>query len=647
MLEPKRMSRAVIVGHKSILEATIDALYTANLFQMEDFVDDGSGLQIGTPIGNISEVSKKIVQIRSIASMLGVKDKSANKQDANSVLRDLDSKLSELDSELTAKTDEKSKLEAELKDINSTKKELIPFANIDLDLGLYRGYTGLVAFVGHVKDDPGVAVSKRISSFDYFYDPRENVVALFAAKADSGVVSEALSSVGYRELRVPAVSGMPATLVSDLETKEAKIRQQMLALDGSVESLKDKYADFILASDEVLSIATEKSEAPLRVATSDSTFIIDGWVLSEDFGKLGSIVESATNGRAYVSEQEITHEAEKLVPVEYNNPKVTAPFQMIMDLYSRPNYKELDPSSIIFITFPLFYGMILGDIGYAVILMTLAIVLKKLITIESLKPLMDILIYCQISTLIFGVLYGEFLGFPLASLHSDHGMIPGLIKGFETINLFASPVGGEMITFPVHRTHLVMTMIVATALVGFIHLTFGFIFGFINVKKQHGVVEAIFEKGSWIVVQLGIVFAVLGFIGMIPMAAGIAVLVIGILMLLKGEGINGVVELPALLSNSLSYTRIIAVGLSSIYIASTVNQMAFEMIWQPGTPIGGMTIFAIIVFLAGHTLNTVLSIIAPGLHSLRLQYVEFFGKFYKGGGRKYSPFGYTRKYTED
>ncbi len=643
MLEPKRMSRAVIVGHKSILEATVDALYTANLFQMEDFVEDGSGLEIGTPTGNVSEVSKKIVQIRSIASMLGIKDKEAKKQNENDVLRDLDAKLNELDSELTRRADKKSKLEAELKDIDSTKKELVPFTNIDLDLGLYRGYDSLVVFVGHVKEDPGVVVSNRISSFDYFYDPKEGVVALFAAKADSGVVSEALSSVGFREIRVPDVSGMPATLISDLEKKEAEIVQQMAALDAEVESLNDKYADFILASDEVLSIQTEKSEAPLKIATSDSTFIIDGWVLSEDYDKLNSVVESATNGRAFVSEQEISHEAEDLVPVEYNNSKAASPFEAIMDLYSRPNYKELDPSSIIFITFPLFYGMILGDMGYAAILLTLAFVLKKVISIEAVKPLLNILIYCQISTLIFGVLYGEFLGFPLASFHSS----PGLIPGFETIDLFASPFGGEVITYPVHRSHLVMTMIAVTFLIGFIHLATGFMFGFINVKKQHGVVEAIFEKGSWLVIQLGLVLAVLGALGTLPVEIGVGALVIGLIMLVKGEGINGVVELPALLSNSLSYTRVIAVGLSSIYIASTVNEMAFGMIWQPGTSIGFMTIIAIIVFLAGHTLNTVLSIIAPGLHSLRLQYVEFFGKFYKGGGRKYSPFGYTRKYTED
>jgi len=100
-----------------------------------------------------------------------------------------------------------------------------------------------------------------------------------------------------------------------------------------------------------------------------------------------------------------------------------------------------------------------------------------------------------------------------------------------------------------------------------------------------------------------------------------------------------------LLSNSLSYTRIIAVGLSSIYIASTINNIVFEMMWPDS--FGIMTVFAILVFIFGHGLNTVLSIIAPGLHALRLQYVEFFGKFYEGGGRKYNPFGYIRKYTEE
>ncbi|WMW22288.1 V-type ATP synthase subunit I [Methanolobus mangrovi] len=650
MLEPKQMSRAVIVGHKSIFEETVDALHKANLFQIEDFNEDESGLRIGRPFENVDEVSKKLIKIRSIASLLGVKDVVSKKQDKKSVLSALDDTLNKLDAELDVKAEQKSKLEAELKEIDSLKKELIPFANISLDFDLYHGYEHLSVFSGYVKEDVGAAVSRITSSYEIFYDAKESTMVLFVTKDKAAEVADLLAGFAFRELRIPNISGMPSESLSRITSKESGLLKQVEAIDAEIESLKDKYAEFILASNEVLSIEAQKSETPLKVATSDSTFIIDGWVPEEDYAELERIVKAATNGRAFVSKQEMTKKDQKIVPIEYNNSKMTAPFQEIMDLYARPTYKELDPTALLFISFPLFYGMILGDIGYALILLAMAIGIKKAISSDAIKPLMNILIYCQISTLIFGVLYGEFLGFPLASLHTEHGVTEGLIKGFETVNLLASPVGDEMITFPVHRTHLVMTMIIATALVGFIHINIGYLLGFINENRKHGISAAIFEKGSWFVIEIGLILAILGYAAVLPSVTtilGVVVFLIGLVMLLKGEGIKGPIELPSLLSNSLSYTRIIAVGLSSIYIASTVNLIAFEMIWEPGTPIGGTTIFAIIVFLLGHGLNTALSIIAPGLHSLRLQYVEFFGKFYEGGGRKYDPFGYIRKYTEE
>ncbi|WP_340818966.1 V-type ATP synthase subunit I [Methanolobus sp. WCC4] len=650
MLDLKQMNRAVIVGHKSIFEETVDALHKANLFQIEDFNEDDSGLRIGRPFETVDEVSKKLIKIRSIASLLGVKDADAKKQDKNAVLASLDDTLEKLDAELDVKAGHKSKLETELKELDSLKKELLPFVNIPIDLDLYHGYEHLSVFAGAVKEDVGPAISRVTSSYDMSYDAKEGTLVLFVTSEKADEVADVLAGFGFRELRVPSESGVPSQILSGLVSKEAGLLKQIGSIDADMESLKTKYSDFIMASNEVLSVEAQKAEAPLRVATSDSTFMIDGWVPEAEFAELERIVKAATNGRAFVSKQEMTKEDVKIVPIEYNNSKVASPFQEIMDLYARPVYKELDPTSLIFIFFPLFYGMILGDIGYALILLTIALGIKKVMSSDAIKPLMNILIYCQISTLIFGVIYGEFLGFPLASLHTDHGTVAGLIPGFETINLLASPVGDEMVTFPVHRTHLVMTMIIFTALVGFIHINIGYLLGFINENRKHGMSAAIFEKGSWFVIEAGLIIAVLGYAAMLPSVAtiaGVVVFLIGFVMLLKGEGIKGPIELPSLLSNSLSYTRIIAVGLSSIYIASTVNLIAFEMIWVPGTPIGGATIGAIIVFLLGHGLNTVLSIIAPGLHSLRLQYVEFFGKFYEGGGRKYDPFGYIRKYTEE
>jgi V/A-type H+-transporting ATPase subunit I len=277
----------------------------------------------------------------------------------------------------------------------------------------------------------------------------------------------------------------------------------------------------------------------------------------------------------------------------------------------------------------------------------MALAIKTFVKSDAVKPLMNILLYCQISTLIFGIIYGEFLGFPLASMHGEHGVIPGLIPGWETVTLFPG-LAGEAFTFPVHRTHMVMTMIGVSVFVGLLHLNLGFILGFINLS-HHSMKHAVLEKGSWMIIELGVLVAALGYFGGISglTYVGAGILVLGIVLLTMGEGIKGPIELPSLMGNTLSYARIIAVGLSSIYIASTVNDIAFKMIWPDHSQIGFAAIAAIIVFILGHALNTVLSIIAPGLHSLRLQYVEFFGKFYQGGGKKFNPFGYIRKYTED
>ncbi|MDN5310885.1 MAG: V/A-type H+/Na+-transporting ATPase subunit [Methanolobus sp.] len=643
MLKPKQMSRAVIVGHKNILEETVDALHKANLFHIEDFNEDGSDLKIGKPLEGGSEVSRKLVKIRSIASLLGVKEVAVAKQNPSAVCSRLDSCLDTLDQELDVLVEKKRLLEADLKELGSSKKDLLPLINIDLDLSLYRGYENLVVFAGHVKENPETLVSRITPSYEIYYDQHNGTVVLFVPKDKAEPVSEMLAGASFKEIKAPALDGVPSKLLADIERKEADINTKIEAVDTEIDALKLKYSDLILASNEILSIEVQKSEAPLRIATTESSFIIDGWLPTENYGRLEQVIENATDGRAFVSEQEITKPDIKIVPIEYNNPKVVAPLQEIMNLYGRPTYKELDPSALIFITFPLLYGMILGDMGYALILATLAFIIKKVVSSDAIKPLMNILIYCQVSAFLFGILYGEFLGFPLAGYHGQ----PGLIPGFETIDLFATPFAGEVVGYPLHRTHLIMTFIVATILVGLIHINMGYLVGFINEKRKHGMSAAIFEKGSWFVVQLGILLTALAYIGMLPIIVGAAVFIIGVGMLLKGEGIKGPVELPSILSNSLSYTRIIAVGLSSISIASTVNAIAFGMIWPPGSPIGAMTLFAIVVFIFGHALNTALSIIAPGLHALRLQYVEFFGKFYEGGGRKYDPFGYIRKYTEE
>ncbi|MFH1696023.1 MAG: V-type ATPase 116kDa subunit family protein, partial [Candidatus Micrarchaeota archaeon] len=199
--------------------------------------------------------------------------------------------------------------------------------------------------------------------------------------------------------------------------------------------------------------------------------------------------------------------------------------------------------------------------------------------------------------------------------------------------------GFEFVEHPLlNRVHDLQLMLLISILVGLIHITLGFFIGFYNVLIQHGFKEAVFEKGSWLIIEAGgllvISEMILGMTSFGNILGGIMLLA-GIILLFKGEGVQGIIELPAILSNTLSYARLFAVGLASVQLALIINKFATQFFQQGGL----MIIAAILILLLGHLINILLGLIGPFLHSLRLHYVEFFGKFYEGGGKRFLPFG--------
>jgi V/A-type H+-transporting ATPase subunit I len=258
MLKPKQMSRAVIVGHKDIMEETIEALHSSNLFHLENYNEDGSGLKLGRPFENAGDVSKKLIQLRSISSFLGVKKSDAPKQKVSTVLNDLESKLDKLDEEVTAKTEQRSELESRLKELETLAKDLAPFSAIPIDMELYRNYENIAVFAGTVKENVGQAISKVTSTYEMEYDQNTGTVVLFVKKEDEATVSEILSNFEFRELRIPEVSGTPKTLLANIENDKADILKQIESLETDISSIKEKYSEFILASEELLTIESEK-----------------------------------------------------------------------------------------------------------------------------------------------------------------------------------------------------------------------------------------------------------------------------------------------------------------------------------------------------------------------------------------------------
>jgi V/A-type H+-transporting ATPase subunit I len=389
----------------------------------------------------------------------------------------------------------------------------------------------------------------------------------------------------------------------------------------------------------------------LRFATTEETFITEGWVPEDRADRIQAALEKATGGRIYIEELEIDDDT--AVPVEYENPSFARPSQLLMDLYGRPRYSEFDPTLLLAIAFPIFFGMILGDVGYGAVLLALSLGLRKYLKGEGGRALLKVLSISSVSSIIFGVLYSEAFGFSLpwpTLIFSRHLNIGGAATG--------------------HGPQVVELMIVAIW-IGILHITLGRLIGTRNARSlYHGkhAKKAMIANLGWLGVMWGILLMIWAFfpIPLMPDLTGLPIVamgfnvaaVVGAALLVAGiigiaqENPLEVVELPTIISHVLSYARLTAVGLSSVAIAMVVNYISIGMMIEPQleaiTPVGVVLIIAgILVFLMGHVLNTALGLLGGGLHSIRLHYVEFFTKFYKGGGIKYNPFGMKSKFTEE
>jgi V/A-type H+-transporting ATPase subunit I len=287
------------------------------------------------------------------------------------------------------------------------------------------------------------------------------------------------------------------------------------------------------------------------------------------------------------------------------------------------------------------FGFMLGDIGYGVIILILGLWLKTKLKTPGWQDLLTILIYSAVSTIAFGFIYGELLGF---ELFGEHSVLAEL-----THNEFFKHVPH------VNRLEMAPAILVLTIAIGVLHMGVGYVFGILNVKKEHGWKHAVYEKLNWLLALISIAFIITGFIlnqmaGKFAFSINFAYIIAMPLVIawailtIKGEGAMFLIEYLTLLSNTISYARLLAVGLASVGFAIAFNYMVLEMLF----PMGIVGIVAgIIIFLLGHFINLLLGILDPGLQSLRLHYVEHFVKYFEGGGVRYSPFGKIRKFTKE
>ena len=615
MLKPHEMSSIIISGPNSLQEKVIEELYKLKVLHIvehskSDFADIGSPLEIA------SKLSEILVKVRALIAELKIK-KAEVEFNLKDGLEEIESTVNKLNMQLTANFEEIRKIEESLGNKAQIKQELEILSGLDIPLESFTTYKSLVYHTGYLKDDRTLnslksELSEATQSFLMLNSSVKNRVflVLFIDVNANTIANDLLTKSGFLPfnfLHLENLKGKAEINLKKLSDDVAKHKSRQEEIKKYIEKIKQQNCSFLIASEDFLSEQLEKMEAPLKFASTQSIFLIKGWVLSQELPRTVDRLNKLTKNKIYINFEPAKKEED--APIKLNNVKIARAFESLMELYTMPLYKEVDPTFFLFLSFPILFGFMLGDFGYGLATLILFFVLKKLIPKQ--KKFFNVLILSSAATIIFGLIFGEFFGFEE-------------IFGYKIPHLLA-------------RSEALIPLLYLSIGIGIIHIVMGLIIGFINEKKSHGFMHAIFAKGGWLVLLTG-AFILAGSIKTRNenlLYIGIGLLILAIAMLIKGEGIKGAIELPSIFSNILSYARLMAIGVSSVELALVINHQA-EPLFHKG---GIMLIIGVLILVIGHVINIVLGLMGSFLHSLRLHYVEFFTKFFHGGGVKYNPFG--------
>lgn len=530
-----------------------------------------------------------------------------------------------------------SAAEAEKKQIQLDITSLRPWEGLDLPLE-YRGGTSFEAGLFTIPTTTeaetaidavsasDIAAEVRLASTD-----RElHYMVALAHRSASEQMWDTLRSYGalrvYPDFKGTASENIAAlnARYAECETEIASLKQELTELAGNLPELERYY--------DRLSLDENREQLRANLIATQNITLMEGWIPAEEEPAAAAILER--HGCAYeMTEPEYDEDDESTQPpVVFKNNKFVSRFTVITELYGMPKYSSIvDPNPFVAPFFLLFFGIMMADVGYGLLFAVASfIILKKAKPTGMMDNLLHLVMYGGISMIIWGVLLGSWFG----------DVVQQVSKAITGTAYAIPPVLFDPISNPT-------SMLVMSMAFGVLHIFTGMgLSAWRKIKKGHWF-DAVCDEGFWYLVLTGLILALVGVsVGLYVALAG----VVGILIFggrhkptLIGKitgGLSSLYDISGYFSDVLSYSRLLALGLTTAVVASVMNIMATIA----GFSIPGIILF-VVVFLVGHAFNLVINVLGAAVHALRLQYVEFFSRFYESGGRKFNPAYNKTKYV--
>jgi V/A-type H+-transporting ATPase subunit I len=504
--------------------------------------------------------------------------------------------------------------------LQSLVEQYTTFENLDINQKNIEELKRVSCIIGTVSKKYEAKIVEELSPFKTVYmekisDKRQDLnILILCINYEFDSVFEVIKKYGFTKINInldDTPKNKLAALNEELNEIEKENEELVHKANKLAENLKaiEKMYDFTASN-------VEKSKTVSKLLKTKKTFILSGWITADDAKSFTKLLDMSFPD-AYINTEDST--ADDNPPVKLKNNKLTEPFEAITSMYALPLPTEIDPTPILTPFFMLFFGMMTADIGYGLVMFAATtFMLHKMDLVGDGKKIVKIIQYCSFPAILFGFLYGSFFG-----------------DAIYVKPLWVNPASS------------IMTVLYATFVIGLVQIYTGLgVKAYMLIKGGH-FMDAVYDVFTWYAFVSGLIWMLLG--GGTP--AKILAIIGGVgLMLTQGRsnstiagklfgGLYGVYGISGYLGDTLSYSRLLALGLSSGLIANAFNLLVRLLGKSPVA-----LIFGAVLFLFGHTFNILIGGLGTFVHTCRLQYLEFFGKFYEGGGKAFDPLKISTKF---